>query len=196
MIKTPKIIAVSKTFKLDHIMPLIEYGHIDYGENKVQEALEKWSKIKEQNKNIKLHLIGRLQTNKVKIAIKLFDYIHSLDSKKLADKISNLEIELNLKTKLFIQVNIGDEKQKSGISRNEVKDFYIYCKSLNLNIIGLMCIPPYNEDSSKYFQDMVELNNKLNLEELSMGMSSDYMNALRNNSTFIRIGSSIFGERS
>tara|TARA_B100000941_G_scaffold106737_1_gene74640 strand:- start:1053 stop:1715 length:663 start_codon:yes stop_codon:yes gene_type:complete len=196
LIKTPKIIAVSKTFKLDHIMPLIEYGHIDYGENKVQEALEKWSKIKEQNKNIKLHLIGRLQTNKVKIAIKLFDYIHSLDSKKLADKISNLEIELNLKTKLFIQVNIGDEKQKSGISRNEVKDFYIYCKSLNLNIIGLMCIPPYNEDSSKYFQDMVELNNKLNLEELSMGMSSDYMNALRNNSTFIRIGSSIFGERS
>ena len=196
MIKTPKIIAVSKTFKLDHIMPLIEYGHIDYGENKVQEALEKWSKIKEQNKNIKLHLIGRLQTNKVKIAIKLFDYIHSLDSKKLADKISNLEIELNLKTKLFIQVNIGDEKQKSGISRDEVKDFYIYCKSLNLNIIGLMCIPPYNEDSSKYFQDMVELNNKLNLEELSMGMSSDYMNALRNNSTFIRIGSSIFGERS
>ena len=187
---------MSKTFKLDHIMPLIEYGHIDYGENKVQEALEKWSKIKEQNKNIKLHLIGRLQTNKVKIAIKLFDYIHSLDSKKLADKISNLEIELNLKTKLFIQVNIGDEKQKSGISRNEVKDFYIYCKSLNLNIIGLMCIPPYNEDSSKYFQDMVELNNKLNLEELSMGMSSDYMNALRNNSTFIRIGSSIFGERS
>ena len=196
LIKTPKIIAVSKTFKLDHIMPLIEYGHIDYGENKVQEALEKWSKIKEQNKNIKLHLIGRLQTNKVKIAIKLFDYIHSLDSKKLADKISNLEIELNLKTKLFIQVNIGDEKQKSGISRDEVKDFYIYCKSLNLNIIGLMCIPPYNEDSSKYFQDMVELNNKLNLEELSMGMSSDYMNALRNNSTFIRIGSSIFGERS
>ena len=196
MIKTPKIIAVSKTFKLDHIMPLIEYGHIDYGENKVQEALEKWSKIKEQNKNIKLHLIGRLQTNKVKIAIKLFDYIHSLDSKKLADKISNLEIELNLKTKLFIQVNIGDEKQKSGVSRDEVKDFYIYCKSLNLNIIGLMCIPPYNEDSSKYFQDMVELNNKLNLEELSMGMSSDYMNALRNNSTFIRIGSSIFGERS
>ncbi|MDC3054737.1 YggS family pyridoxal phosphate-dependent enzyme [Candidatus Pelagibacter sp.] len=196
LIKTPKIIAVSKTFKLDHIMPLIEYGHIDYGENKVQEALEKWSKIKEQNNNIKLHLIGRLQTNKVKIAIKLFDYIHSLDSKKLADKISNLEIELNLKTKLFIQVNIGDEQQKSGISRDEVKDFYIYCKSLNLNIIGLMCIPPYNEDSSKYFQDMVELNNKLNLEELSMGMSSDYMNALRNNSTFIRIGSSIFGERS
>jgi len=196
LIKTPKIIAVSKTFKLDHIMPLIEYGHIDYGENKVQEALEKWSKIKEQNNNIKLHLIGRLQTNKVKIAIKLFDYIHSLDSKKLADKISNLEIELNLKTKLFIQVNIGDEQQKSGISRDEVKDFYIYCKSLNLNIIGLMCIPPYNEDSSKYFQDMFELNNKLNLEELSMGMSSDYMNALRNNSTFIRIGSSIFGERS
>ena len=194
-IKYPKIIAVSKTFKIEHILPLIEHGHIHYGENKVQEALEKWSKIKEQNKNLKLHLIGRLQTNKVKIAIKLFDYIHSLDSQKLANKISNLQKELDLKTKLFIQVNIGNERQKSGISVDEVLDFYNYCKSLDLDILGLMCIPPFNEDSSKYFQQMKELNNKLNLVELSMGMSSDYLNAIQNNSTYVRIGSSIFGER-
>ena len=194
-IKYPKIIAVSKTFKIEHILPLIEHGHIHYGENKVQEALEKWSKIKEQNKNLKLHLIGRLQTNKVKIAIKLFDYIHSLDSQKLANKISNLQKELDLKTKLFIQVNIGNERQKSGISVDEVLDFYNYCKSLELDILGLMCIPPFNEDSSKYFQQMKELNNKLNLVELSMGMSSDYLNAIQNNSTYVRIGSSIFGER-
>ena len=194
-IKYPKIIAVSKTFKIEHILPLIEHGHIHYGENKVQEALEKWSKIKKQNKNLKLHLIGRLQTNKVKIAIKLFDYIHSLDSQKLANKISNLQKELDLKTKLFIQVNIGNERQKSEISVDEVLDFYNYCKSLDLDILGLMCIPPFNEDSSKYFQQMKELNNKLNLVELSMGMSSDYLNAIQNNSTYVRIGSSIFGER-
>ena len=194
-IKYPKIIAVSKTFKIEHILPLIEHGHIHYGENKVQEALEKWSKIKKQNKNLKLHLIGRLQTNKVKIAIKLFDYIHYLDSQKLANKISNLQKELDLKTKLFIQVNIGNERQKSGISVDEVLDFYNYCKSLDLDILGLMCIPPFNEDSSKYFQQMKELNNKLNLVELSMGMSSDYLNAIQNNSTYVRIGSSIFGER-
>ncbi len=194
-IKYPKIIAVSKTFKIEHILPLIEHGHIHYGENKVQEALEKWSNIKKQNKNLKLHLIGRLQTNKVKIAIKLFDYIHSLDSQKLANKISNLQKELDLKTKLFIQVNIGNERQKSGISVDEVLDFYNYCKSLDLDILGLMCIPPFNEDSSKYFQQMKELNNKLNLVELSMGMSSDYLNAIQNNSTYVRIGSSIFGER-
>ena len=151
--------------------------------------------IKKQNKNLKLHLIGRLQTNKVKIAIKLFDYIHSLDSQKLANKISNLQKELDLKTKLFIQVNIGNERQKSGISVDEVLDFYNYCKSLDLDILGLMCIPPFNEDSSKYFQQMKELNNKLNLVELSMGMSSDYLNAIQNNSTYVRIGSSIFGER-
>ncbi len=180
---------------MKHILPLIEHGHIDYGENKVQEALEKWSNIKEQNKNLKLHLIGRLQTNKVKMAIKLFDYIHSLDSRKLANKISNLQKELNLKTKLFIQVNIGKEKQKSGISVDEVLDFYNYCKSIDLDILGLMCIPPFNEDSSKYFQQMKELNNKLNLVELSMGMSSDYLNAIQNKSTYVRIGSSIFGER-
>ena len=194
-IKYPKIIAVSKTFKIEHILPLIEHGHTHYGENKVQEALEKWSKLKKQNKNLKLHLIGRLQTNKVKIAIKLFDYIHSLDSQKLANKISNLQKELDLKTKLFIQVNIGNERQKSGISVDEVLDFYNYCKSLDLDILGLMCIPPFNEDSSKYFQQMKELNNKLNLVELSMGMSSDYLNAIQNNSTYVRIGSSIFGER-
>ena len=140
--KFPKIIAVSKTFKIENINPLIEYGHIDYGENKVQEAQEKWSLIKDQNKNIKLHLIGRLQTNKVKLAVKLFDYIHSLDSKKLADKISYQLKEQNLNTKFFIQVNIGDEDQKSGIPKNEILDFYNYCKSLDLNILGLMCIPP------------------------------------------------------
>ena len=190
-----KIIAVTKTFPISEIKPLIDHGHLHYGENKVQEALEKWSKIKKQNKNLKLHLIGRLQTNKVKIAIKLFDYIHSLDSQKLANKISNLQKELDLKTKLFIQVNIGNERQKSGISVDEVLDFYNYCKSLDLDILGLMCIPPFNEDSSKYFQQMKELNNKLNLVELSMGMSSDYLNAIQNNSTYVRIGSSIFGER-
>ena len=191
----PQIIAVSKTFKIDHILPLIEYGHFHYGENKVQEAYDKWSQIKEKNKNIKLHLIGRLQTNKVKLAVKLFDFIHSLDSKKLANKISLQEKEQNLKTKLFIQVNIGDEEQKSGISKNELLDFYSYCKSLNLDIIGLMCIPPINQDSSKYFAEMKNLSQKLNLNELSMGMSSDYANAVENRSTFIRVGSKIFGQR-
>ncbi len=191
----PQIIAVSKTFKIDHILPLIEYGHFHYGENKVQEAYDKWSQIKEKNKNIKLHLIGRLQTNKVKLAVKLFDFIHSLDSKKLANKISLQEKEQNLKTKLFIQVNIGDEEQKSGISKNELLDFYSYCKSLNLDIIGLMCIPPINQDSSKYFAEMKNLSKKLNLNELSMGMSSDYVNAVENRSTFIRVGSKIFGQR-
>ena len=193
--KLPQIIAVSKTFKIDHILPLIEYGHFHYGENKVQEAYDKWSQIKEKNKNIKLHLIGRLQTNKVKLAVKLFDFIHSLDSKKLANKISLQEKEQNLKTKLFIQVNIGDEEQKSGISKNELLDFYSYCKSLNLDIIGLMCIPPINQDSSKYFAEMKNLSQKLNLNELSMGMSSDYANAVENRSTFIRVGSKIFGQR-
>ena len=186
---------MSKTFKIDHILPLIEYGHFHYGENKVQEAYDKWSQIKEKNKNIKLHLIGRLQTNKVKLAVKLFDFIHSLDSKKLANKISLQEKEQNLKTKLFIQVNIGDEEQKSGISKNELLDFYSYCKSLNLDIIGLMCIPPINQDSSKYFAEMKNLSQKLNLNELSMGMSSDYVNAVENRSTFIRVGSKIFGQR-
>ena len=191
----PKIIAVSKTFKIEHIEPLINHGHIDFGENKVQEANEKWRQIKNENKNIKLHLIGRLQSNKVKIAVELFDYIHSLDSKKLADKIAEQQIEQNLKVKLFIQVNIGEEKQKSGILKNEVYDFYQYCKSLDLNILGLMCIPPFNQNSSKYFSEMSNLGKKLQLKELSMGMSNDYINAIENNSTYIRVGSNIFGER-
>ena len=194
--KSTKIIAVSKTFKIDHIKPLIEYGHIHFGENKVQEAQEKWTEVKKKNSNIQLHLIGRLQTNKVKFAVNLFDYIHSLDSKKLADKISIHQKEQNLSKKFFIQVNIGDENQKSGIPIKDTLNFYNYCKKLNLNIIGLMCIPPFNEDSSKYFKKMTELNNELNLKEISMGMSSDYLNAIKYGSTFVRIGSSIFGERS
>ena len=193
--KIPNIIAVSKTFKIEHIKPLIDYGHIHYGENKVQEAQEKWTLVKENYKNIKLHLIGRLQSNKVKLALKLFDYIHSLDSKKLADKISYQLKEQNLNTKLFIQVNIGDEDQKSGIPKNEILDFYNYCKSINLNILGLMCIPPIDKDSKYYFKEMNILNKKLDLKELSMGMSSDYLNAIENNSTYIRVGSSIFGQR-
>ncbi len=180
---------------MEQIYPLIEYGHLDFGENKVQEAQEKWAVIKEKNKNIKLHLIGRLQTNKVKIAIKLFDYIHSLDNKKLADKISKYQKDQNLKIKMFIQVNIGDEKQKSGIPKNEVGDFYTYCKNIGLDIVGLMCIPPFDEDSSRYFKEMRDLNQKFNLTHLSMGMSSDYLNAIENGSTFVRIGSSIFGNR-
>ena len=190
----PKIIAVSKTFKMDHIKHLIEYGHRDYGENKVQEANEKWCEIK-KNKNISLHLIGGLQSNKVKIAVKLFDYIHSLDSIKLANKIAVQEKELNKKVKLFIQVNIGNEKQKSGVDKKELFEFYNYCKNIELNIIGLMCIPPFDEPSEKYFREVQELNNKLKLNELSMGMSSDYIKAIKNGSTHIRIGSNIFGSR-
>ena len=193
--KIPRIIAVSKTFKMQHIYPLIDHGHVDFGENKVQEAQEKWTEIKEKNKNIKLHLIGRLQTNKVKIAVKLFDYIHSLDSKKLADKISKYQKEQNLKKKMFIQVNIGDEDQKSGIQKDELPDFYNYCKNLELDILGLMCIPPFNKDSSSYFQEMKDLSKKFNLKDLSMGMSSDYIDAIENGSTYVRIGSNIFGQR-
>ena len=194
-IVSPKIIAVSKTFKIDHIMPLINHGHLDYGENKVQEAIEKWTKIKEGNKKIKLHLIGGLQTNKVKNAVQLFDYIHSLDSKKLADKISYQQKEQNVETKIFIQVNVGKEEQKSGIPEEELSDFYKYCKNLKLNIIGLMCIPPFNQDSTRYFFRMQELNKKIGLKELSMGMSADYLNAIKYGSTFVRIGSDIFGQR-
>ncbi len=195
LIKLPNIIAVSKTFKLEQIMPLINYGHLHFGENKVQEAVEKWTNIKKDSKNIKLHLIGRLQTNKVKIAVQLFDYIHSLDSKKLADKISFQQKEQDIKTKIFIQVNIGNEDQKSGISIDETRDFYNYCKQINLDILGLMCIPPNNEDSSKYFEEMKKLKEKLDLQELSMGMSSDYLTAIEKGSTFVRIGSNIFGPR-
>ena len=196
LVKLPEIIAVSKTFKIEYILPVLNHGHIHFGENKVQEAVEKWGPIKDENKKIKLHLIGRLQTNKVKLALNLFDYIHSLDSEKLANKISKVQNEINVNTKLFIQVNIGNEIQKSGISEDEVLSFYDYCKSLKLDVIGLMCIPPLNEETSKYFSKMNEINKKLKLNELSMGMSSDYLEAIENNATFIRIGSSIFGQRS
>ena len=192
---TPKIIAVSKTFKLEKILPLIEYGHLDYGENKVQEAIEKWSEIKLKKQNIKLHLIGRLQTNKVKYAIKIFDYIHSVDSKKLLQKIADEQDKQNKKLKLFIQVNIGNEEQKSGINVNQIEDLIIFSKKLNLNIIGLMCIPPANEEPDKYFKKIKILNKKFNLSEISMGMSSDYLKAVENSSTYLRIGSSIFGQR-
>ncbi len=190
--KTPNIIAVSKTFKIDHIIHLINYGHIHYGENKVQEALEKWDEIKKKNNNIKLHLIGKLQTNKVKFAVKLFDYIHSLDSEKLANKISSFG---NNNLKIFIQVNLGNEEQKSGINTNNLFEFYNYCKELKLNIIGLMCIPPLDGDAKIYFKKMLELKKKYSFDELSMGMSSDYLNALDFEASFIRIGSSIFGNR-
>jgi pyridoxal phosphate enzyme (YggS family) len=193
--KIPKIIAVSKTFKIDHILPLIEYGHLDYGENKVQEAIEKWTDIKKQNEKIKLHLIGKLQTNKVKFAIKIFDYIHSLDSEKLAKKIAEEQKKQDLRPKIFIQINLGEESQKSGIMKENLLDFYNFSKDLGLNIIGTMCIPPFEEDSLKFFSKMSELNKLINLTELSMGMSSDYLNAIEFESTFLRIGSNIFGKR-
>ena len=192
----PKVIAVSKTFKLDRILPLIEYGHLDYGENKVQEAIDKWSEIKKKKQNIKLHLIGKLQTNKVKHAIKLFDYIHSVDSIKLAKKIADEQFKQNKNLKLFIQVNIGKEAQKSGIKIDQIEDLINLSKQLNLNVVGLMCIPPVNEEPDKYFKEIKFLNQKFNLKEISMGMSSDYLKAVENSSTYLRIGSSIFGERS
>lgn len=193
--KIPKIIAVSKTFSMEKILPLIEYGHIDFGENKVQEAIDKWTLIKQKNPNIKIHMIGKLQTNKVKFAVKLFDYIHSVDNAKLAQKISDEQSKINKKIKIFIQVNIGDEDQKSGISKNKVFDLLSLCKKINLEVVGLMCIPPANVDSSKYFKEMHLLNHELQLSELSMGMSSDYLKASENFATFLRIGSSIFGQR-
>jgi len=194
-LKTSRIIAISKTFSLDKIMPLINHGHYDYGENKVQEALDKWTKIKAEKPKLKLHLVGKLQTNKVKFAVKLFDFIHSVDSKKLAKKIYDEQLNQNRKVKLFIQVNIGNEEQKSGILKNDLNDFYHYCKDLNLDVIGLMCIPPFNSDPNPFFQELNDLNKNLNLEELSMGMSSDYLKAVENYSTYLRIGSAIFGER-
>ena len=193
--RIPKIIAVSKTFKIDHILPLIQYGHLDFGENKVQEAIEKWTDIKNQNKDIRLHLIGKLQTNKVKFAVKIFDYIHSLDNEKLAKKIAEEQIKQNLKPKIFIQLNLGNESQKSGIIKENLLDFYNFSKDLDLNIIGIMCIPPFNEDSNKFFSQMRELNKLINRKELSMGMSSDYLNAIEHKSTYLRIGSNIFGQR-
>jgi pyridoxal phosphate enzyme (YggS family) len=191
----PKVIAVSKTFKMDHILPLIEHGHKHFGENKVQEAVEKWSDIKKKNKDLKLHLIGKLQSNKVKFVSEIFDYIHSLDNEKLANKISDEQKNKKWHPKLFIQVNIGNENQKSGLRVDQVDDFVKFCKELKLNIIGLMCIPPINEDPEKFFLRMNYLNKKMNLFELSMGMSSDYLTAIEYNSTFLRIGSEIFGKR-
>tara|TARA_B100001057_G_scaffold431542_1_gene459082 strand:- start:100 stop:753 length:654 start_codon:yes stop_codon:yes gene_type:complete len=191
----PNIIAVSKTFKIDKILPLIEYGHLHFGENKVQEAVDKWSKIKEERPNIQLHMVGRLQTNKVKFAVKLFDFIHSVDSEKLARKIYQENAKLNKKIKIFIQVNIGHENQKSGIDKNYAKNLVTYCKQLGLNVVGLMCIPPVNIDPINYFKEMSELNKSLNLSQLSMGMSSDYIEATQNKATYLRIGSSIFGQR-
>ena len=193
--KVPKIFAVSKTFGMDKILPLIEHGHLDFGENKVQEAVEKWSDVKTNNKSLKLHLIGGLQTNKVKIAVKLFDFIHSVDSEKLAKKISDEQKKQKKELKIFIQVNIGDEQQKSGIHKSLVSDLYKYCKSLNLNVVGLMCIPPLEKPSDIFFKEMSILNQDLNLNELSMGMSSDYLDAIKNSATYVRIGSDIFGAR-
>ena len=192
-----KIVAVSKTFSLDHIMPLIDHGHTHYGENKVQEADIKWTNIRKERTNLKLHLIGKLQSNKAKKAAEIFDYIHSLDSQKLADILSKNEKELNKSINYFIQVNIGNENQKSGVPYNEVDAFYNYCtKERKMNVLGLMAIPPNDNNKDKYFKNLSELNSSLALKELSIGMSSDYMNALKHKATFLRIGSLIFGERS
>ena len=194
--KIPKIIAVSKTFKMDNILPLIEHGHLDFGENKVQEAIDKWAEIKSNKSNIQLHMIGKLQTNKVKFAVKLFDYIHSVDSEKLAKKIADEQLKVKRNIKVFIQVNIGDEKQKSGINIDEINNLVIFCKKINLNVIGFMCIPPADIDPTGYFKEMNRINKINNFEELSMGMSSDYKKASQYNSTYLRIGSNIFGLRS
>ena len=193
--RIPKIIAVSKTFKINHILPLIEYGHLDYGENKVQEALEKWTEIKNKNSKINLHLIGKLQTNKVKFAVKIFDYIHSLDNEKLAKKIADEQLKQEKKLKIFIQINLGEESQKSGILKKDLVEFYNFAINLGLDIIGLMCIPPFDKDSTVFFSQMSELNEIVNLNQLSMGMSSDYLKALEYKATFLRIGSNIFGQR-
>ena len=192
----PKVIAVSKTFKIDKILPLIDHGHIHFGENKVQEALEKWTEIKKTNSKIKLHMIGKLQTNKVKFAVKLFDYIHSVDSQKLAKKIADEQLKLNKKIRIFLQVNIGEENQKSGINKSEINQLVFYCREIGLDVIGLMCIPPLNIDPKDYFEEMYKLNRSLNFTELSMGMSSDFLIAIKYLSTYVRIGSSIFGQRS
>jgi len=195
-VKLPKIIAVSKTFDIDKIIPLIKHGHLDFGENKVQEAIDKWTAIKQKNSEIKLHMIGKLQTNKVKFAVKIFDYIHSVDSEKLAKKISEEQKKINKKIKIFIQVNIGSEDQKSGIKKNQLNDLINFAKKIGLDVIGIMCIPPLNEDPKIYFKEMLKLKELNNFNDLSMGMSSDYLDACKFNSTFLRIGSSIFGIRS
>ena len=192
----PKIIAVSKTFKIDKILPLIEHGHINYGENKVQEAVEKWTEVKKTYPELKLHMIGKLQTNKVKYAVQIFDYIHSVDSEKLAKKIANEQNKINKKIKIFLQVNIGNEDQKSGINTNQLSQLVSYCKEVELDLIGLMCIPPINLKPESYFKEMNKLNKNLGFKELSMGMSSDYLTAVKYLSTYIRVGHSIFRQRS
>ena len=194
--KLPKIIAVSKTFDIGKIIPLIEHGHLHFGENKVQEAIDKWTIIKQKNSQIKLHMIGKLQTNKVKYAVKLFDYIHSVDSEKLAKKILEEQNKINRKIKIFIQVNIGSENQKSGVNKNHLNNLINFSKKIGLDVVGLMCIPPFDKDPKIYFQEMLKLKESNNFNDLSMGMSSDYLEAFKHNSTFLRIGSSIFGERS
>ena len=195
--KPVNIIAVSKTFNLEHIRPLIEYGHIHFGENKVQEATTKWFEQKEKNPNLKLHMIGKLQSNKAKDAVKLFDYIHSLDNQKLADVLAKHQKNINRNLQYFIQVNIANEIQKSGIPVNELDAFYNYCvKEINLKIIGLMIIPPIDQNAEKYFKSLNELNKSLALENMSMGMSADYVEAINHGANFVRIGSSIFGSRS
>lgn len=192
----PKIIAVSKTFPISEILPLINNGQVHFGENKVQEALSKWANLKEKYKEIKLHMIGKLQSNKVKHAVKIFDYIHSLDNIKLAEKIANEQKKINKNIKLLIQVNVGNEKQKNGIDSLDVKNFLKVCKDdLKLNVIGIMCIPPNDKKTNEYFSKMLKLKDELNLSNLSMGMSNDYLNAVQHGSTMIRVGSKIFGER-
>ena len=196
-IQKVNIIAVSKTFPIEHIKPLVDHGHQHFGENKVQEAISKWSEIKKNNENLKLHMVGKLQSNKAKDAVKLFDYIHSLDNQKLADALAKYQMTLKKNLNYFIQVNIGNEIQKSGIPTNELDPFYNYCKhEINLNIIGLMVIPPKDNNPKKYFESLNELNKSLALQDLSMGMSADYIEAIKCGATFIRVGSSIFGERS
>ena len=191
----PEIIAVSKTFQLKDINHLIDYGHIHYGENKVQEASAKWTEIKNLNKDIKLHMIGKLQANKVKIAVKLFDFIHTIDSIKLAKRIAEEQKKINKIIKVFIQINIGNEPQKSGVIKDDIEELVLFCKNNNLNLLGLMCIPPAKVDPSIFFKETHQLNQDLGFKELSMGMSADYFEALKNKSTFIRIGSAIFGSR-
>jgi len=191
----PKIVAVSKTFRIDKILPLIQHGHCDFGENKVQEAVEKWTEIKKNNSKIKLHMIGKLQTNKVKFAVPLFDYIHSVDSEKLAKKIADEQNKINKKIKIFLQVNIGNENQKSGINKHNLNQLVSYCKESGLDLVGLMCIPPANIDPEGYFEEMEKINKSLGFSELSMGMSSDFLKAVEYSSTYIRVGSKIFGQR-
>jgi len=196
LLRNPEIIAVSKTFPMTEIEPLLKYGHIHFGENKVQEAISKWINVKNNFENVKLHMIGKLQSNKVKFLIPLFDYLHSLDNVNLAEKISKEQIKLKKRIKIFIQVNIGDEEQKNGIQPNEVEDFYKICiNNLDLDIVGLMCLPPDQKDVKPFFKKMKELNDQLGLKELSMGMSSDYLDAIEFGASFIRIGSKIFGNR-